>query len=145
HRISAALRHADLHQLVVELAGFPRGRGALVAHGGVLVAGLAADLVVAGEVVGGLDHPGNDAEAADRLAHHPAAGEAVVHRHRAGPGPVAHVEGVVFDVAHALDAAGDDHVGRAGLNHHRRVDHRLQAGAAAAVELVAGRLDGEVR
>ena len=53
--------------------------------------------------------------------------QAVVQRHRAGAGAVAHVERVVLDVAHALDAAGDHHVGRAGLHHHRRVDHRLQA------------------
>src|SRR5580658_8577132 len=127
-----------------KMIGSPRRRGALVAHGRVFVAGLAADLVVARQVVGGLDHAGDDPEAADRLAHHPPARQPVVHGHRAGAGARAHVERIVFDVAHALDAAGHHHVGRAGLHHHGGVDHRLQTRAAAPVELVAGRLDRKV-
>ena len=75
-----------------------------MAGGGVFVAGLAGNLIVAGEVVGGLDHAGDDPEAG---------------------------------VAHALDAAGDHHVGGPGLDHHCRVDHRLQPAAATAVELIA--------
>ena len=47
----------------------------------------------------------------------------------------AHRGRVVLDVAHALDAAGDDDIGGAGLDHHRRGDDRLQAAAAAPVDL----------
>ena len=112
-----------------------------MAHHRVLVGRLAADLIVARQIVGGLDHAADHAEALDWLAHDPAAGQAVVHRHRAGPRALAHVGGVVLGVAHALDAAGDHHIGHAGLHHHRRIDHGLQAGPAAAVELVAGDLD----
>ena len=42
---------------------------------GVLVAGLARDLVVLGEILGGLDHAGDDAKAGNRLRHDAAAGE----------------------------------------------------------------------
>ena len=66
--------------------------------------------------------PRDDPEPLDRLAHHPAARQAVVQGHRARARALAHVGGVVLDVAHALDAAGDHDVGRAGLHHHRRVD-----------------------
>ena len=67
--------------------------------------------------------------------------EPVVQRLIARPGAPAPVGRVVLDVAHGLDAAGDDDVGRAGLHHHRRRDDRLQAAAAAAVELQARHLD----
>jgi hypothetical protein len=66
----------------------PRPWRALVAARGVFVAFLAGDVVVAGEVVGGLDHAADHAEALDRLAHHPAARQAVVHGHRSPRAPL---------------------------------------------------------
>ena len=71
--VALLLRDGDRHEFVVELAVFPRGGGALVAAGGVLIAGFAGDLVILGEVLGGLDHAGDDAEAGDGLRHDAAA------------------------------------------------------------------------
>ncbi|HEV7694092.1 MAG TPA: hypothetical protein VGO52_24880, partial [Hyphomonadaceae bacterium] len=48
-------------------------------------------------------------------------------------GAAAHVVGIVFDVGHALDAAGDHNVRSSCLDEHGGVDDRLQARAAAAV------------
>jgi hypothetical protein len=59
---------------------------------------------------------------------------------RAAP---AHVGAVVLDVAHALHAAGQHHVGRTGLHHHGGGGDGLHAAAAAAVELHAADLDRE--
>ena len=47
----------------------------------------------------------------------------------------------MLDVAHRLDAAGQHDVRRAGLHHHGRRDHCLQAAAAAAVDLQTGHAD----
>ena len=143
-RIALALRHGDRHEFVGEAVFLPGLRRALVALHCVGVAGLAADLVVAREILRRLDHAGDDAEARDRLAHHAPAGEAVVHGDRARTRTVAHVGRIIFDIAHALDAACDDDIGRARLHHHGGVDHGLQAGPAAAVELVAGHRDRQV-
>ena len=41
----------------------------------------------------------------------------------------------MLGVAHRLGPAGQHHVGRAGLDHHRRGDDRLQPAAAAPVDL----------
>ena len=56
---------------------------------------------------------------------------------RSGALTPAHVSGVIFDIAHAFDAAGNHHIGSTGLNHHCRRDHRLQTTTAAPVELHA--------
>jgi len=50
-----------------------------MAHGGVFVALFPADLIVARQVVSGLDHAGDHAETLDGLAHHSAPGQAVMH------------------------------------------------------------------
>ena len=137
-RVALALRDGDGNELVREAVFLPGLRGALVALHRIGVAILPADLIIAREIFGCLDHAGDDAEARDRLAHHAAARETVVHGDRARARAVAHVGRIIFDIAHALDAARDDDIGSAGLDHHRRVDNGLQARAAAAVELVAG-------
>ena len=144
-RVALRLRHADRHDFVLELARFPCVRCALLAAHGVGVGLLARDGVFLGEVLRCFDHSGNVAEAPLGLRALAAALQPVVQRHRARPLAPAHVGGVVLDVAHALDAAGEDHVGGAGLHHHGRVEHRLQPAAAAAVELVAGNFDRQVR
>src|SRR3546814_16268841 len=41
----------------------------------------------------------------------------------------------MLDVRHAFGAARDDDIGRARLHHHRRLDDRLEARAAAPIEL----------
>jgi len=48
------------------------------------------------------------------------------------------IDRIIFHIGHAFDAACDHHVGRAGPDAHGSVDHRLEAGTAAAVELNAG-------
>ena len=52
---------------------------------------------------------------------------------------------IMFDVRHRFDAARNDDIGHARLNHHRGVDDRLQPRTAATVELVAGHLDRQSR
>ena len=47
-------------------------------------------------------------------------------------------EGVVLDVGHRFRTAGDHDAGRAGGDLPRGVQHRLQARAAAAVDLQTG-------
>ena len=71
--------------------------------------------------------------------------QAVVHASRARAATPAHVGRVVLDIAHALDAAGHDDIGRAGLHHHRGRRDRLQAAAAAAIQLHARDLDRKAR
>src|SRR3546814_11940403 len=41
----------------------------------------------------------------------------------------------MLDVRHAFGAARDDDIGRVRLHHHRRLDDRLEARAAAPIEL----------
>jgi hypothetical protein len=69
----------------------------------------------------------------------------VVQLDRAGAAAPAHVGAVVLDVAHALHAAGQHHVGRTGLHHHRGGGDGLHAAAAAAVQLHAADLDRKAR
>ena len=140
-RVALFLRDRHRHQLVVELARRPGRSGALVAACGIHIAGLAADIPVFGEVLGGFDHPGNDPEAFGRLAHHAAAGEPVVERQIARAHTLANVCGIMFDVRHAFAPARHHHVAHPGLDHHRGVDHRLQARAASPVKLVARHFD----
>ena len=128
-------RHGD--QLVVELAVLPCSGSALVAARGVLVAGLARDLVILGEVFGRLDHAGDDAETLNRLRHHTATREAVVERHIAHTRAVAHRGGIVLHIAHALDAARDDDIGGACLHEHRGLDDGLQPRTTTAIQLEA--------
>jgi len=56
---------------------------------------------------------------------------------------LADVGAVMLDVGHALAAAGHDHVGHAGLHHHRGIDDGLQARPAAAIQLIAGDFLGQ--
>ncbi|MCY1227892.1 hypothetical protein D9M72_401830 [compost metagenome] len=141
HRIALALGHLHGHDLGIEAAGLPGCRGACVAAGGEDIGLFAADGVVARQVLGRLDHPGDLAEALDRLGAFTAAVEAVEEAHIARARAPAHVGGVVLDIAHALDAARDHHVGGTALHHHRGRDDGLQAAAAAAVQLHARHLD----
>ena len=59
--------------------------------------------------------------------------EAIVQPDRPRTRAPSHVSAVVLDVAHAFDAAGDDNVGRAGLNHHGCRDDCLQSAATTPV------------
>ncbi len=114
-----------------------RRPGALLGTERQLVLLLAGEVVVAAEVLGGLEHSTRHRVvlAAGGL---PGAVEPVhqldaTHPH-AGPQP----EAVVLDVGHRLRAAGDDDLGRAGGDLAGGVQHGLQAGAAATVDLEPG-------
>src|SRR5215203_1866018 len=75
-----------------------------------------------------------------------AARQAVLQEHaRTGLDPPPHRGRVEGRVAHRLGATGQDEVGHAGLHLHGRVQDRLQAGTAAAVDLDAGRGDRQPR
>ena len=125
------------HQLVGEPAGLVGGPGALLGADGELVLLLAADGVLPAEVLRGLEHP-----AGDRVV--PAAGgdpgpvEPVHQLDAAGADAGAQPERVVLDLRHRLGPAGDDHPRGAGRDLAGGVQHGLQAGAAAPVELEPG-------
>src|SRR3546814_7302736 len=51
----------------------------------------------------------------------------------------------MLDGQHRFDAARDDDIGHARLDHHRGVDDRLQSRAAAAIELIARHLERQTR
>ena len=67
-----------------------------------------------------------------------AAGNTVPERLRVALDAKAAPQHIVLGLAHAVDAAGNDQISHAGLHPHGGVDHRLQAGAAAAINLQAG-------
>ena len=73
------------------------------------------------------------------------ADQAVHQLDRTALDPGAQAEGVVLDVGHRLGAAGDDQGAAAAGDLRGGVEHRLQAGAAAAVELEAGHAGAETR
>ena len=108
------------------------------------IALLAAELIVAGQVVGGLRH-GVGAEQALDLG----VGEARAER------GIEHLEVLAEGLLgladherrprHALDAAGDAHVGLAAGDGMRRADQRVEARAAQPVVHGAGRLDRQTR
>jgi len=89
-RITYCLRHADRYEFVAEAPGLHRGFGTLLAaqREGILV--FPRDGEIIGDVLGGLDHAGNHAEPVDRLRAFPAALQAVVELHVAGPRAGAH-------------------------------------------------------
>ena len=145
-RLAAALRHLDRDDLVGEAAVLLGGDGALVGAQRQLVLRLALDPVLGA----GGSPPSRSSRRAPGWSRPPAvtagAGQAVV---AASAPPAARAPArlrrVELDLAHALGAAGDDQLAGAGLHLHRRVDDRLQAGAAAPVELQPGDLDREAR
>ena len=65
--------------------------------------------------------------------------------HGAETGSPSGLVDIKLGIAHALDSAGDHHVGIVGLHQHTGVQNRLKTGGTAAVKLVAGDLDGQSR
>jgi hypothetical protein len=126
----------------LEPAVLPRGDGALVGAERVLVLLFAGDAVLAAQVLGRLQHAALDGISIG-AGGDAATVEAVHQVDAATVGSPADGGGVELGVAHALDAAGEHDIGDAGLHFHRRQADRLQAGAAAAVKLESGHLDGQ--
>ncbi|MNN29741.1 hypothetical protein D3C81_1433580 [compost metagenome] len=139
-RRALALRHLDGQHFPVETPFGPGLGGLLVAARGPAVGLFAGDAVFADDHLDRFGGAGALAIAADRLRVGPAAIQAVMEGHVTQPRAPAHAGAVVLDIAHALDAGDQQAVGDAGLDLHGGVDHRLQAGAAAAVDAVAGDL-----
>ena len=104
----------------------------------------AGDFVLAGQVLCGLDHAaGYGAETLVGRDGNAGAGQPVVKGDRAVAGAPPGLVAVELGTTHALDATGKNHVGVVGLHQHAGVQNGLQAGGTAAVELVAGNLDGQ--
>ena len=76
---------------------------------------------------------------------HPRAREPVGELDAAALDAPADAHRVELGLAHAVDSAGQDELGGAGLDLHAAEHDRLQPRAAAAVELQAGHLDAEAR
>ena len=113
-----------------------RGHRALVRRHRELVLLLTRNAVLAAQVFGGLQHPARHrvVPAAGRRA---APSQPVVHLDTAAGATPAHIGGIEGDVAHAFATAGDDQVVVAAGHLQARLDHRLQARPAAAVDLHA--------
>src|SRR4029453_15616422 len=136
--------HGDRDQLVGEPAVLLRGHRALLGAGRQLVLLLAGDVVLPAEVLGGLDHAaGNRVE--------PAAGglagpvEPVHQLDAARPDTGPEAERVVLDLRHRLGTPGHHQRGGAGGDLARGVQARLQARAAAPVDLEARHPGAETR
>ena len=113
---------------------------------GVLVLLGSGDFILSGQVLRCLDHAAGDgAEALIGGDGQAGACQAVVECNGAVAGTPAGLVAVELGATHALDTAGDDHVGVFSLHQHAGVQNGLQAGGAAAVELVARHLDGQAR
>ena len=135
-RAVLAVGDLDGDDLLGERAALVRVDRPLVGAQGELVLLLARDRVLAAEVLGRLDHPARH-RVVGAAGGDAAADQAVLEHRAAGAGAPAQRGRVELGLAHALGAAGQHEVGGPGLHLHRRVDHRLQPGAAAAVDLQA--------
>ena len=139
-----AVGHLHGHDLLAEYARLVRGDRPLVRAEGELVLLVARNRVLAAEVLGRLDHPARH-RVVDAAGGDPPADQAVLEHRATGAGSPAQRRRVELGLAHALGAAGEHEVGGAGLNLHARLDHRLQPGAAAAVDLEAWHVDRQPR
>ena len=144
HRITFALRHRNRHDLGVEVSSLLRRRGAGVRRQRQLVLTFARDRVLLAQVLRSLDHSARDwvVLAARLLA---ALLQAVLELHRAAlctPADLS-VHGVL-GVGHGFRTARDDQVGGTGSHVRRGSGDRLQAGAAAAVQLHAGHVNAQL-
>ena len=137
--LAAATRDGDRDELVGEPAGLVGGAGPLLGADRELVLLLARDVVLAAQVLGRLEHAAGDRVvlAAGGLA---GADQAVHQLDAAAADAGAQAEGVVLDVGHRLDAAGDDDAaGTAGDLRRRR------RGRPAGRSRSGGRAGGRVR
>ena len=138
--LGLALLHADLDDLTLEEAAVLGSlAAALAAIGeGVLVG--AADLVLGGDVLGGLAHRVDAVGGLHARIDEAPAQHRVLELHRAVEGALglAHHVG---RAGHALDTAGDHQIGLAQLHGASGVAGRFEARAAQAVHGSAGHLD----
>jgi hypothetical protein len=102
----------------------------------------AGDAAQPGDVLCGLEHPAGH-RVAFATGGDPGAREAVVHGDALAVRAPAEREPVELDLAHRLRSARDHDVRHAGLHLHRGRYDRGETGAAAAVDLEAGDLDGQ--
>ncbi|RPK62297.1 hypothetical protein EES44_17835 [Streptomyces sp. ADI96-15] len=132
------------HRLVGEPAGGEGVGGAALGAEGQRVLVLAAHLVGAPQVLGGLDHAaGYRVVDAARLG--AAAREGVVELEAGAEDAPAALVGVVGGGAHHVDAAGDDDLAETAADLQGGVDDGLEPGAAAPVDLHARHPVGQPR
>src|SRR5215469_2813273 len=138
--VAARARDLDRHDLVVEPARFLRRDRALMGPERALVLLRAGDLILTAKVLRRLEHPARH-RVMDAARGDAGPAEAVVEDDLLAARPPADRRRVELDLAHALRPAGQHDVAGPGLDLHDGPDHRLQAGAAPAVQLGAGDLD----
>ncbi len=90
--------------------------------------------MLAAQVLGGLEHPAGHG-VVPPPGRHARAGEPVFQPRAPRPHAPAQLGGVQLDLAHALRAPRQHELGGAGLHLQAAVEHRLQGGAAAAIDL----------
>ena len=142
-RIALFLRHRHGHEFIIKQSRGPSRSGALVRAGGICIGGFAGYPIILCQIFGGFDHSGDHAKPFGWLRHQPSACQPVVQDQIAGTCAFADVGAIMLDIRHRFRAARDHHIGHARLDHHRRIDHRLQARAAAPIEHIAGHLERE--
>ncbi len=137
HLLATAAAHGDRNDLLGQNAVLLRGHRTLVRRHRELVLFLTRDVVLAAQVLRGLQHAAGHRVVA-AAGGGASARQPVVHLHATAGTAPAHVGGIEGDVAHALRAAGNHEIVVAGMDLQARLDDRLQARAAAAVDLHAG-------
>ncbi len=135
--LPAPARHRDRDDLVGEPAGVVRGDRALMRPHRELVLLIPADAVLPAQVLGGLDHAARNGMVCAACGFASPV-EPVLQRDGALAHTGAQAQCVVLDIGHRLGAACDHDAGRTGGHLTRGVQHRLQTGAAAPVDLQSG-------
>ena len=139
-RIALLLRNGDRGDFGIEVAGLLRRDSLVLARHGHLVLVFAADLVVGGNVLGGLGHRVDAV-----LGLHPGVDEAPADGGVLdGVDPAEGAVGLGDDergAAHGLDSAGDHQTGFTGLDGARRGAERVEPGAAQAVDGRSGNVE----
>jgi len=143
--ITAALRHGHRNDFVGKFPTFYSRDGALMAPQGVRILLRSGNGMLLGQVFCGFDHAGDDAKTLFWRYRGPGPGEPVVQRDGTEAAAVAALRGVEFHPAHAFRSTCQHHIGVVGLDHHGRVENRLQTGRTAAVELIPRHFDRQTR